>query len=104
VHVYPSSRGNALDKALDFEPIEQEPYRPAIHAEDRSRQLKVAMHDVQQEPVAPERDEHVTVVRIRPLVPILDFSERCPRPFGIRADVSDTQLGLPVDPHLLLLQ
>ena len=36
--------------------------------------------------------------------PILDISERRPRPFGIRADASDTQLDLTVYPHLLLPQ
>ena len=50
-----------------------------------------------QEPVAPKCDKHVTVVRIRPLVPILDLSERRPRPFGIWADAPDTQLGLAVE-------
>jgi hypothetical protein len=60
----------------------------------------MAMHDVQQKPVSPECDEHVTVIRIRPLVPILNFSESYPRPFGTRADAPDAQLGLAVNRHI----
>jgi hypothetical protein len=102
VHVNTRSRGNALNQSLGSKFIEQEPHRPAIHTEDRSRQRKRAMHDAQQEPVSSECDQHITVVRIRPLVPILNFSERYPRPFGTRADAPDAQPDLAVDTHLLL--
>jgi hypothetical protein len=46
-NVYPGTRGNALNESLGFELIEQEPHRPAVHAEYRAGQLKMAMHDVQ---------------------------------------------------------
>src|SRR5690242_17598276 len=104
MHVYPRSRSNAVDQAFGAELVQQESHGAAVHAEDRSRQLEMAMHHVQQEPITAECDENVTVVRVRPLVAILDLSESYPRSLGTRADASDAQLGLAVDTHVHLLR
>jgi len=96
VHIDPGGGADPLDETVGLEPVQQEPHRPAIHPENRSHRLAVTMHDMQQEPVAAEGDQHVAVVGMHPVVSILDLREGHLGLVGVRADTAQAHARLAV--------
>jgi hypothetical protein len=88
MHVDPGGGADPFDETVGLEAVQQEPHRPAVHPENRSHRFAVTMHDMQQEPVAAEGDQHVAVVGMHPVVSVLDLREGQPGLVGVRADTA----------------